>query len=94
MSGVNSRLATRLLLVEDDERIRQAVGLALAYLGFEVVEAASGEAALQQLDQLVVDVVLLDLMLPGIDGLTVCRIRVPGEIFRSSSSAPEPTPPT
>lgn len=67
-------IRTRVLLVEDDERIRQALSLALGDLGFEVVEAASGEQALDRLDQLVVDVVLLDLMLPGVDGLTVCRI--------------------
>jgi two-component system, OmpR family, response regulator MtrA len=64
---------TRLLLVEDDERIRQALGLALADAGCEVVEAASGEAALDLLGSVQVDVVLLDLMLPGVDGFEVCR---------------------
>jgi two-component system, OmpR family, response regulator MtrA len=70
----------RLLLVEDDERIRSALGLALADEGCDVVEAASGEEALVLLsadgpdrDRRDVDVVLLDLMLPGVDGLQVCR---------------------
>jgi two-component system response regulator MtrA len=66
-------MEARLLLVEDDERIRQALGLALADEGCDVVEAASGEHALDLLDATIVDVVLLDLMLPGMDGLDVCR---------------------
>jgi two-component system, OmpR family, response regulator MtrA len=69
------------LLVEDDERIRQALGLALADEGFGVVEAGSGEEALQRLAGTDVDVVLLDLMLPGIDGLDVCRrLRAEGDL--------------
>ncbi|MEV6717375.1 response regulator transcription factor [Lentzea sp. NPDC051208] len=63
----------RVLLVEDDERIRQALGLALGDEGFDVVEAASGEEALYRLDNDVFDVVLLDLTLPGVDGLAVCK---------------------
>lgn len=65
---------TRVLLVEDDERIRLALGLALDDMGFDVVDAASGELALEKLETATVDVVLLDLMLPGVDGLTVCRV--------------------
>ncbi|MDX8034869.1 response regulator transcription factor [Lentzea sp. BCCO 10_0856] len=63
----------RVLLVEDDERIRQALGLALGDEGFDVVESASGEEALHRLDTDVFDVVLLDLTLPGLDGLVVCK---------------------
>lgn len=62
------------LLVEDDEHIRQALGLALADEGFAVSDAVSGEEALDLLDTAVFDVVLLDLMLPGVDGLEVCRL--------------------
>ncbi|WP_285742434.1 response regulator transcription factor [Lentzea sp. NBRC 105346] len=62
------------LLVDDDERIRQALGLALTDEGFTVEEAESGEDALRQLDSAGFDVVLLDLMLPGVDGLDVCRM--------------------
>ena len=80
--GVRTPSATaRLLLVEDDERIRQALGLALADEGCEVVEAGSGEEALDMLGSTAVDVVLLDLMLPGIDGLEVCRtLRAGGDL--------------
>jgi two-component system response regulator MtrA len=71
----------RLLLVEDDERIRLALGLALADEGCEVIEAACGEEALQLMASADVDVVLLDLMLPGIDGLEVCRtLRRQGDV--------------
>ena len=64
----------RLLMVEDDERIRLALGLALADEGCVVVEAPTGEAAMSIVDHAAIDVVLLDLMLPGIDGLEVCRM--------------------
>ena len=63
----------RILLVEDDERIRQALGLALADEGCQVVAARTGEEALELLTSATVDLVLLDLMLPGVDGLAVCR---------------------
>jgi DNA-binding response OmpR family regulator len=74
-------MPTRLLLVEDDERIRLALGLALADEDCDVVEAASGEDALALLASTEVDVVLLDLMLPGVDGLEVCRrVRSGGDL--------------
>lgn len=65
---------TRVLLVEDDDRLRQAVGLALADEGYDVVETASGEEALDLVDRHAPgpDVVLLDLMLPGVGGIEVC----------------------
>jgi DNA-binding response OmpR family regulator len=62
------------LLVEDDEHIRLALGLALADEGFTVTDAVSGEEALELLAGATFDVVLLDLMLPGVDGLEVCRL--------------------
>ncbi|MHA6793800.1 response regulator [Pseudonocardia bannensis] len=66
-------MQTTVLLVEDDVRIRQALGLALSDEDFRIIEAGSGEAALRLLEGAAVDVVLLDLMLPGVDGLAVCR---------------------
>jgi two-component system, OmpR family, response regulator MtrA len=72
---------TRLLLVEDDARIRQALRMALADEGCEVVEAPDGESALAALAGTPVDVVLLDLMLPGVGGLEVCRtLRARGDL--------------
>jgi DNA-binding response OmpR family regulator len=66
-------LSTRILAVEDDERIRTAVRLALEDEGWEVAEAATGEDALQHFQNEPSDVVLIDIMLPGIDGFEVCR---------------------
>lgn len=71
----------RLLLVEDDPRIRAALVLGLADEGYEVAEAGSGESALRSIQQEDFDVVLLDLMLPGMDGFSVCRaIRARGDL--------------
>lgn len=66
-------MSTRLLLVEDDERIRMALSLALADEDCQVIEAGTGEQALDLVSGTPVDVVLLDLMLPGMDGFDVCR---------------------
>ncbi|NLV54804.1 MAG: response regulator transcription factor [Acidimicrobiales bacterium] len=66
-------VATRILTVEDDERIRTAVKLALEDEGWKVDEADTGEAALERFSQSPSDVVLIDIMLPGVDGFEVCR---------------------
>ncbi|HJL77513.1 MAG TPA: response regulator, partial [Acidimicrobiales bacterium] len=66
-------MGTRILTVEDDERIRTAVRLALEDEGWEVEETASGEEALTAFARTPVDVVLIDIMLPGVDGFEVCR---------------------
>jgi len=66
-------LGTRILTVEDDERIRTAVKLALEDEGWEVIESDNGEDALLKFGQQPADVVLIDIMLPGIDGFDVCR---------------------
>ncbi len=66
-------VGTRILSVEDDERIRTAVKLALEDEGWTVDEAANGEEALAQFTRSPADVVLIDIMLPDIDGFEVCR---------------------
>ena len=66
-------VGTKILTVEDDERIRQAVTLALEEEGWDVIEAGTGEAALDSFHESPADVVLIDIMLPGIDGFEVCR---------------------
>ncbi|HJM99399.1 MAG TPA: response regulator transcription factor [Acidimicrobiales bacterium] len=66
-------MTTKILVVEDDERIRTAVRLALEKEGWEVFEAASGEEALEIFQNQICDIVLIDIMLPGIDGFEVCR---------------------
>jgi len=66
-------VGTRILAVEDDERIRSAVKLALEDEGWTVDEAESGEAAIEIFQRSNPDVVLIDIMLPGIDGFELCR---------------------
>ncbi len=66
-------MGTKVLSVEDDERIRTAVRLALEDEGWTVEEAATGEEALERFGREPSDVVLIDIMLPGIDGFEVCR---------------------
>ena len=66
-------VGTRILTVEDDVRIRTAVRLALEDEGWEGDETASGEEALESFGTHGADVVLIDIMLPGVDGFEVCR---------------------
>ncbi len=66
-------MGTRILTVEDDERIRAAVKLALEDEGWTVDEAGSGEEAVELFHRATPDVVLIDIMLPGIDGFELCR---------------------
>ena len=66
-------MGTRILTVEDDERIRTAVKMALEDEGWVVEEADNGEDALESFSRHPSDVVLIDIMLPGIDGFEVCR---------------------
>lgn len=62
-----------ILVVEDEEDIRELISYNLAREGFKVSSVASGEAALKAVKTALPDLVLLDLMLPGLDGLEVCR---------------------
>jgi two-component system response regulator RegX3 len=64
---------TRILLVEDEESYRVPLSFLLRKEGYEVVAAATGDDALVQFDRVGADLVLLDLMLPGMSGTDVCR---------------------
>jgi DNA-binding response OmpR family regulator len=64
---------TRLLVVEDDPTIRGAITERLVAEGFLVTEAVDGPSAVSSFRQTEPDLVVLDLMLPGFDGLEVCR---------------------
>lgn len=65
--------ATRILVVDDDPKIRAVVRRGLAFEGYRMVEAATGEEALEKAREHLPDLVVLDLMLPGIDGIEVTR---------------------
>lgn len=64
---------TRVLVVEDEESYREALAYMLRKEGFEVVEAADGAAGIAEFDRAGADIVLLDLMMPGIPGTEVTR---------------------
>ncbi|MFI2365631.1 response regulator transcription factor [Promicromonospora sp. NPDC019610] len=72
---------TRILVVEDEESYRDPLTYQLTREGFEVVEAADGVSALAAYDAEGADLVLLDLMLPGLSGTEVCReLRARGDV--------------
>jgi two-component system OmpR family response regulator len=62
----------RILIVDDDPDIREVVRIALARAGFETVEAADGATALAQASTSAPDLIVLDVMLPELDGTEVC----------------------
>jgi two-component system, OmpR family, response regulator RegX3 len=64
---------TRILVVEDEESFSDPLSYLLRKEGFEVGVAESGPAALEEFDRAGADLVLLDLMLPGLSGTEVCR---------------------
>lgn len=71
----------RVLVVEDDDMVREVVGTYLEAAGFIVDEATDGFAALDVIAERTPDLVVLDRMLPGIDGAEVCRrIRLTDDI--------------
>ncbi len=73
---------TRVLVVEDEDSIRDAVSFMLRKEGYEVITAADGIAAVNAYERENVELILLDLMLPGMSGTDVCRQ------IRQTSSVP------
>ena len=70
----------RVLVVDDDARIRDLLRRYLAQEGFEVLLAEDSKALNKQLTRETVDLIVLDLMLPGEDGLSICRrLRAAGD---------------
>jgi DNA-binding response OmpR family regulator len=64
---------TRVLVVDDDPTVREVVVSYLKAQGYQVSDAADGEAALVTVERERPDLIVLDVMLPGVDGLEVCR---------------------
>lgn len=64
---------TRILVVEDEESLSEAIAFLLSKEGFEVEIAATGPAAIEKFELNGADLILLDLMLPGLSGTEVCR---------------------
>ncbi len=65
--------AARILLVDDEQSIQTLLSYPLRRDGYDVVQATDGRQALERFDEQSFDLVVLDVMLPGIDGLEVCR---------------------
>ena len=63
----------RILVVEDDARTSASVALYLRHAGYDVEEASSGTEALERVAAASPDLLVLDVMLPGVDGVEVCR---------------------
>ncbi|HST43245.1 MAG TPA: response regulator transcription factor [Conexibacter sp.] len=74
--------STRILLVDDEQSIQTLLSYPLRRDGYEVVQATDGREALERFDERPFDLVVLDVMLPQLDGLEVCRR------LRSRSSVP------
>ncbi len=73
---------SRILVVEDEESLSEAIAFLLSKEGFEVEIAATGPAAIEKFELNGADLILLDLMLPGLSGTEVCRQ------IRAKSSVP------
>lgn len=65
---------TRVLVVEDERNLREPLVYLLQKEGYDVIEAEDGNAAVENFNSLGADLILLDLMLPGLSGNEVCRI--------------------
>jgi two-component system OmpR family response regulator len=93
-SGSANAEGQRVLVVDDETYIRELVGTALRYEGFQVVEAADGRGALDAIRSSRPDLVVLDVMLPDFDGLEITRrirsegIRIP-VLFLTARDATE-----
>ena len=72
----------RILVVEDEETLAEAISFLLSKEGFDVAVASSGPAAIESFEKTGADLILLDLMLPGLSGTEVCRQ------IRTKSSVP------
>jgi len=73
MNKVDENMPNTILIIEDQDDIAALVALILGGEGYTVITAPCGEEGLRQLAEQAVDLVLLDLMLPDIDGWDVCR---------------------
>lgn len=66
-------MPSKILIVDDDPHIRQLLVFAFGKAGLDTIEAADGEAALAQVERYAPDLVILDINMPRMDGLEVCR---------------------
>jgi len=67
-------LSNKVLIADDDDRIREIVRIYLEADGFDVYQAEDGNSALERVRKDNLDLIIIDLMMPGLDGWTVCKI--------------------
>lgn len=65
-------MSNKLLIVDDDDEIRKVTGIYLENEGYEVLKAESGEQALKLISENSIDLVILDIMMPGMNGIETC----------------------
>jgi len=73
----------RILLVDDEEDLRKMLKFRLEALNYDVVEAADGEDALKKAKSIKPDLMILDLMLPKLDGFEVCKTLKSDENYKN-----------
>lgn len=70
-----------ILLIDDEEALRESLSYTLAKEGYKVTTAGDGMTALKMFHKQVPDIIILDLMLPGIDGMEICwRLRAYSDV--------------
>ena len=88
-------MSGRILIADDDRAIREALSRALTLEGYEVVQAPDGAQALSLIESTKPDAAILDVMMPNVDGLTVCRVlraernRVPVLMLTARTETPD-----
>jgi two-component system response regulator MprA len=88
-------MSARILIADDDRAIRESLARALGLEGYDVVQANDGAVALNLLETTQPDVAVLDVMMPNVDGLTVCRVlraeknRIPVLMLTARTETPD-----
>lgn len=67
-------MSPKILIADDDRAIRDSLSRALGLQGYDVIVASDGAVALNQVEEQQPDAAILDVMMPNVDGLTVCRV--------------------
>ena len=87
-------MAYKILIVEDEPEIRELLSFTLSREGYDVIEAATAESAMELLDSKLPDIAIVDWMLPGMDGVDfVKRLRreeVTEELTYRNGHGPQP----